>query len=586
MKKKFLSLALALVLCLGLSLPAAASDMGKVGTYTTISAGHSHTGAVDQSGTLWMWGANKFSQLGNRLAYDTEYWTGNYQSIPVKVLDDVASISCGNSHTAAIKTDGSLWMWGFDKYGQIGVGGNVDFKDESIPLQLVPVKVMDGVAAVSCGEYFTAAIKTDGSLWTWGSNLSGQIGNGGGGNVQTEYGTANQNVPVKILDNVAAVSCGWDHAAAIKTDGSLWTWGDGSYFKLGNGLASNIYDDGMHGDNQLVPIKVMDGVAAVSCGREFTAAIKTDGSLWMWGNNVFGQVGSGSSNYTKYNNACQSTPVKIMDGVSAVGCGEYFTVAIKTNGSLWAWGYNWDGQLGNGGKGNVVQDAGERQICQTVPVKVMDNVAAVSCGGSHTVVVKTDGSLWTCGANYYGQLGNGNQGNFHSTTWPNSPSQDIFGKIMDNIKLPKSSLPSIPAAPSSQTAQPSTDKLTVDGKSQVPTAYKIGGNNYFKLRDVAAMLSGTSKQFSVGYDGSVILTTGQPYQSVGGELSGPASGVQSASVSNNVVYINGVKAELTAYQIGGNNYFKLRDLGKALNFYVGWSQERGVYIETDKPYQD
>lgn len=448
---------------------------------------------------------------------------------------------------------------------------------------------MDGVATVSCGENFTAAVKADGSLWMWGTNISGQLGNGGGGNTQTEYGIAYQNVPLKVMDGVIAVSCGWDHVAAIKTDGSLWTWGNGSDFKLGNGLASNVDypNPGVHGKDQSTPAKVMDGVVAVSCGRSHTAVIKTDGSLWTWGYNLYGPLGNGGGgNLTSSNNTWQTTPVKVMDDVIAISCNEYNTTAIKADGSLWTWGNNWHGQLGNGGKGNVAENAGERQIHQTVPVKVMDNVAAVSCGGSHTVVVKTDGSLWTCGANYYGQLGNSNQGNFHSTVWPDSPSQDTFGKIMDNIKLPKSSAPSTPAAPSGQTAQPSTDKLTVDGKSQVPTAYKIGGNNYFKLRDVAAMLNGTSKQFSVGYDGSVILTTGQPYQSVGGELSGPASGVQSASVSNNVVYINGVKAELTAYQIGGNNYFKLRDLGKALNFYVGWSQERGVYIETDKPYQD
>lgn len=562
MKKKFLSLALALVLCLGLSLPAAAFDMGKAGTYNTVSAGSSHTGAIDQNGSLWMWGSNKFYQLGSLTAYDTEYGIVNYQSVPVKILDDVASVSCGGSHTAAIKTDGSLWMWGFDNYGQIGVGGNVIGKIGSI--QYEPIKVMDDVAAVSCGAEHTAAIKTDGSLWMWGNNISGQLGNGGGGNTQTEYGIAYQNVPLKVMDGVIAVSCGSDYTAAIKTDGSLWAWGNSSGFKSGNGLASNIDVPGLHGKDPLVPVKVMDGVVAVSCGSSHTAVIKTDGSLWIWGSNL----------------------LKIMDGVTAVACTTNYTAAVKADGSLWMWGENWSGQLGNGGKGNVVRDAGKRQICQTVPVKVMDGVATVSCGGDYTVVVKTDGALWTCGANFYGQLGNGNQGNFHSTTWPNSPSQDIFRKVMDNIKLPKSSAPSTPAAPSGQTAQPSTDKLTVDGKSQVPTAYKIGGNNYFKLRDVAAMLNGTSKQFSVGYDGSVILTTSQSYQSVGGELSGPASGGQSASVSNNVVYINGVKAELTAYQISGNNYFKLRDLGKALNFYVGWSQERGVYIETDKPYQD
>ena len=575
MKKKFLSLALALVLCLGLTLPAAAFDMGKAGTYNTVSTAVLHTGAIDQNGSLWMWGNNKYGQLGNGSV-------GEDQTTAVNVLNNVVSVSCGGSHTAAIKADGSLWMWGDDQYGQIGVGGNVSDKGDIFTLQYVPVKVMDSVVAVSCGGSHTAAIKTDGSLWVWGSNLSGQIGNGGGGNAQTKYGLANQNVPVKIMDNVAAVSCGSDYTAAIKTDGSLWMWGSSSNFKLGNGHAYNIYDDnGSHGENLLVPAKIMDGVTAVSCGADHTAAIKTDGSLWVWGDNTWYQLGNGGTGDYEIGQGrfMQISPVKVMDDVTAVTCTADYTAAVKADGSLWTWGYNTNSLLGNGDKGNFTDEY--NRIYQTVPTKVLDGVATASCGSVQAAAIKTDGSLCIWGA---GPFVNGSVGNTKNER--GASCQNIPLKVMENMKVPKTSTPSTPVVPSGQTAQPSTDKLTVDGKSQVPTAYKIDGNNYFKLRDVAAMLNGTSKQFSVGYDGSVILTTGQPYQSVGGELSGPASGGQSASVSNNVVYINGVKAELTAYQIGGNNYFKLRDLGKALNFYVGWSQERGVYIETDKPYQD
>ncbi|MEY8402783.1 hypothetical protein AALA54_05545 [Oscillospiraceae bacterium 44-34] len=147
--------------------------------------------------------------------------------------------------------------------------------------------------------------------------------------------------------------------------------------------------------------------------------------------------------------------------------------------------------------------------------------------------------------------------------------------------------PEQPQQPAGTTASPTNDALTLNGVKQNPTVFKLdGGDNYFKIRDLAAMLNGTEKQFAVGYDGSVQVTTGQPYEAVGGELAGAAEGSFAAEPTNDAIYIDGVKADLTAYKIEGNNFFRLRDLGRALDFYVGWTAERGVFIETDKPYAD
>lgn len=146
--------------------------------------------------------------------------------------------------------------------------------------------------------------------------------------------------------------------------------------------------------------------------------------------------------------------------------------------------------------------------------------------------------------------------------------------------------PAVPAGPVS--AVPSSDRLSVDGKTQSPTAFAIEEYNYFKLRDLAALLNGTGKQFSVDYDGNrkaVLLTSGQPYTMTGTELAGPAQGgSRTAVVSRDTIYINGEAVQLPVYGIDGNNYFRLRDLGKALNFYVGWTREDGIMIESDKPY--
>lgn len=150
--------------------------------------------------------------------------------------------------------------------------------------------------------------------------------------------------------------------------------------------------------------------------------------------------------------------------------------------------------------------------------------------------------------------------------------------------------PEQPVTPAAKTASPTNDKLTVDGTVAVPAAYKIEGSNYFKIRDMAALLNGTNAQFSVGYDNaakSVTLTTGESYELQADDLAGvPTGGNQAAISSNDVIYINGVKAELTVYKVGGSNYFKLRDLGQALGFSADWSKEAGMMIDTSKPYSE
>ena len=298
-------------------------------------------------------------------------------------VDEYQTISVGTLYTAAIKTDGSLWTWGYNGGGELGDGTTED--------KLTPVKIMDNVAAVSAGYWHTVAIKTDGSLWTWGYNGGGELGDGT---------TEDKYTPIKIMDNVAAVSAGGSHTVVIKTDGSLWTWGYNWYGQLGGGTM----------ENKLTPVKIMDNVAAISAGRDHTAAIKTDGSLWTWGYNGGGLLGDGTTED-------KSTPVKIMDNVAAVSAGDYHTTAIKTDGSLWTWGWTSSG---------------------STPIKIMDNVAAVSAGNEHTAAIKTDGSLWTWGRNDYGQLGDGTTEN-----------KSIPVKIMDDVRLPDGGF--VPSAPQTAT---------------------------------------------------------------------------------------------------------------------------------------
>ncbi|SDY15426.1 Regulator of chromosome condensation (RCC1) repeat-containing protein [Eubacterium barkeri] len=173
-----------------------------------------------------MWGDNGDGELGDATTTD--------QHVPTRIIDDVASVSLGEFHSAAIKTDGSLWMWGWNREGQLGDGTRTN--------RVVPTKIMDNVESVSLSLSHSATIKTDGSLWMWGYNSNGELGDGT---------TTDRLVPTKIIDNVASVSLGGASFAAIKKDGSLWMWGRNKYGQLGDGTTTERH----------IPTKIIDGSA-------------------------------------------------------------------------------------------------------------------------------------------------------------------------------------------------------------------------------------------------------------------------------------------------------------------------------------
>ena len=326
-----------------------------------ISLGNAYSAVITEDGSLYMWGMNGAGQLGNGTIENKSI------STPIKIMDNVVSVSLGDNHSAAITTDGSLYMWGSNGfYGKLGNGTT---ENKSIS---TPIKIMDNVAYVSLGYDHSAAITEDGSLYTWGYNGHHQLGNGKSGRSTT---------PVKIMDNVAYVSLGEFHSAAVTTDGSLYTWGENRYGQLGNGTKNDSF----------VPKKIMDNVAYVSLGYNHSAAITTDGSLYMWGENIWGQLGNGERGAA----SVSRSPVKIMDHVVCVSLGYIHSAAITEDGSLYTWGDNRYGQLGNGTEND-----------SSVPQKIMDNVAYVSLGYYHSAAVTTDGSLYMWGVwgkNYAGQ---------------------------------------------------------------------------------------------------------------------------------------------------------------------------------------
>ena len=321
---------------------------------------------------LWLWGAGSSGQLGDE--------TNIGKSSPVQTVTggtNWRSVSIGSGHSAAIKTDGSLWLWGFSNAGVLG--NNTLGSPNRFSRAVQTSSGGTNWRSISACSLTNSAIKTDGSLWLWGSGANGALGNNAGTNACS---------PVQTISG----GCNWYNtstgpagtSAATKIDGTLWIWGR----NLGGGL----------GDNSIIqkssPVQTVSGGTdwrSVSLGSH-GAAIKTDGSLWLWGYGCKGELGDNSI-------INKSSPVQTVTGGTnwrSISLGDDHSAAIKTDGSLWLWGYNTRGILGD----NCL-------VRKSSPVQTISggtNWRLVCISSLTSAAIKTDGSLWLWGCR--GNLGN------------------------------------------------------------------------------------------------------------------------------------------------------------------------------------
>ncbi len=335
---------------------------------------------VTADGTLWNWSLSGWSAgLFGRLGRDVADGRGK---TPGAVMGNVRAVSAGWNHTLALTAEGTLWAWGWNDMGQLGngkTGAIFPYTDENdwegLVYEALPVRILENVAAISAGAFHSAAILSDGSLWTWGENDAAQLGNGGGGN---DLGPEDymgerppiQTTPIKVMEDAVKVCADLSETAVLKADGTLWVMGG---IQVSQGeiiwdeeLGAFLWDKELTTEPITENRMVLDDVTDFSMSGGSYAAIRSDGSLWTWGSNLYGALGRG----TGADDPERSTPKKLMDDAAAVAVGDCCMAALKSDGSLWTWGWNYRGQLGDG----TEEDRPE-------PVKVLDGVALPAAAG-------------------------------------------------------------------------------------------------------------------------------------------------------------------------------------------------------------
>ncbi len=497
--------------------PVVVNGLGSNSGIIAIAAGQQHNLAVKSDGSVLAWGANFSGQVGDGT-------TSSSRTTPVSVLglgsgSGVISVSAGNQHSMALKSDGSVLAWGNNGAGQLGDGS---FIDRTAPGPVSGLGSGSGVVVIDAASDSSLARKSDGSVVAWGNNNFSQLGTG----TFVSRGTPVQVTGLAPGSGVIAISGAGSHSLAAKSDGSVLAWGNNSAGQLGNG--------GSDGKVSPFPLTGLDGTISVAAGTFYSLALKADGTVLAWGNNNNGQLGDGT--FTS-----RATPFQV-DGfgpgsrVIAITAGGNHALALKSDGSVLAWGNNGSGQLGDGSFNS-----------RTAPVQVAglgpgSGVIAIAAGDSHSLALKSDGTVVGWGANFTGQLGDNTNNTRNSPVQvngfgPGSGVSAITAGSQHSLALKSDgSVLAWGAGFSGQlgdgTFNTKFTPVQVTGLGPGSSTVMIAAGNSYSLAlksDGSVLSWGDDSQGQLG-DGTVFFTRGAPIPVTG---LGSGSGVIAIAAGNN-----------------------------------------------------
>ncbi len=327
-----------------------------------LDASGEHALLVRADGTVWGWGYNNYGQLGPATSEPRV-------RSPVKVtgLSGVTSVASGNAYSLALRQDGTVWSWGYNSNGQLGDGTQVEHR--STPAQ---VSGLSGVVSVTAGSGFALALRNDGTVWSWGSGALGDD-------------SSWRSTPARIpgLSRVVAVEAGSGYALALRDDGTVWSWGENFEGQLGDGTTTQ----------RSTPAQVvgLSGIVSLAAGDSHSLALRQDGTVWGWGNNYAGQLGDGS-------NTQRLTPVQVqgLTGATILSAGGQSSLALRGDGGVWLWGNN-----------SCLDDSDSKS--HTVPEQVPDLTGGVDVSSADctSLVLDSSGRVWAWGSNYNGLFADG-----------------------------------------------------------------------------------------------------------------------------------------------------------------------------------